>query len=206
MEENLEIKLLLDQRKELVSDIKELNGNMFKIVAAVITLAIAVFVTYFPQVNMADAPIVRYAVLEIILILSMVICACLFAANIDRDYISAIDTYIFDKYNISALFYCGELSKKHTTGIIGIFPGTTLLIGFSAFVSIILFFIHIHIQDESFYQSHEYLVGFFCVQVFLYALIIGANFIRKVTESSNITTECLEHIKRSKEPAQQNEA
>ena len=206
MEENLEIRLLLDQRKELISDIKELNGNMFKIVAAAITLSIAVFVTYFPQVNMADAHIVRYAVLEIILILSMVICACLFVANIDRDYISAIDTYLFDKYNISVLFYCGELSKKHTTGITGIFPITTLLIGISAIVLIVFFIIYIYIQDKSFYQSHKWLIYVLGAQIIAYIPIICANFVRKVTKSSKVTTECLEYIKRSKEPAQQNEA
>lgn len=136
----------------------------------------------------------------------MVICACLFAANINRDYISAIDIYLFDKFDISVLFYSGELSKKHTTGMDGIFPCTTGLIGCSAVSLIAIFLIYILIHDKSFYLSNWWLLIISAIQISAYILIIYANFRRKVTEKSDITEECLKYINRAKVSAQQKES
>lgn len=198
-----ELELLLEQRKTLISDIKELNSNMFKVIIAIIPLIITVFISYYNEINDTSATIIRFGVLEIILILSMVICACLFAANNNRDYISAIDKYVFEKYDISVLFHSGELSKEHTTGTKGIFPRTTTLIGVSSFIIIFLFLVYIIFQDICFYLKHFYLLIILVIQIYLYLKIIYDNHKRKSTKKSTITEECLEYIKRSEELKQQ---
>lgn len=195
----LEIQLLLDQRESLISDIKELNNNMFKVIIVIIPLIATIAISYLSLADKTYANIIRYIALEIILILSMVVVACLFAANVNRDYIAAIDKYIFDIYDIPVLFYGGELSMEHTTGLKGAFPLITGLIGSTATYLILLFLVYIFIHDINFYISHVYLPIMTSVQIIAYIYIICNNFKRKISKKSNITNECYNYIKRKKQ-------
>lgn len=195
-EKNLEIELLLDQRKALILDIKEFNSNMFKVIVVIIPLIAAWITSYFSIVNEVYAPIIRYIILEIIFLLSLVICACLFGANINRDYIAAIDAYLFDTYHISVLFTNGELSAKHTTGIFGAFALTTSLIGCSAACGILFFAIYVIKQDWAFYHEHWYLFLLFITQIILYGIILIINMRRKITQNSPVKQDCLNYLNR----------
>lgn len=199
VDKNLEIDLLLDQRNTLISDIKDFNNNIIKIVIALIPILATLVASYFSTISSDSGFLIRYVVLEVIFILSMVISLCLFGANIKRDYIAAIDTYMFDTYGISVLICNGELSRKHTTGMKGVFPLMTLLMGFNAFCAIILLMIHVVKQDVIFYKDHVYLLVLFFIQMVVYLIIICINLKRKIYGKSIITEECLSYMKRNKE-------
>lgn len=196
--DKFEIELLLEQRKTLTSDIKELNSNMFKVIVAIIPIIATLVASYFTVISEGHASIIRYIVLEIVFVLSMVINACLFAANVNRDYITAIDKYLFDTHDVTVLVYSGELSRKHTTGIKGVFPLITGLIGCNAACVIILMFIYVIKQDINFYTSHIYLLVLFLIQTVAYIVIICVNLKRKITKKSIITEDCLNYMKRVK--------
>lgn len=196
--DKFEIDLLLEQRKMLISDTKELNSNMFKIIIAIIPIIATLVASYFTVINDVRAYIIRFIVLEMVFILSMIIGAFLFAANINRDYIAAIDEYLLDTYDVTVLFYGGELSREHTTGMKGVFPLTTGLIGLNATCAIMLMFIYVIKFDISFYASHIYLLVLFAVQALAYLVIICINFNRKITKRSIITEECINYMERAK--------
>lgn len=91
------IKILLEQRKTLVDNIKELNGNMFKVIIAVIPCLVSMVLSYYKLIVPTKyAPYIRFAAIEITLILAMTVSAFLFNANIYRDYISAIDRLVLE--------------------------------------------------------------------------------------------------------------
>lgn len=81
----------------LVDNIREQNSHIFMIIVAIIPALATLAVSYSDIVVGIAAVVIRYIILEILLLLSMVICACLFAENNDRDYISAIDIYLFEE-------------------------------------------------------------------------------------------------------------
>ena len=197
-DKKLEIDLLLEQRNTLISDIKDFNNNIIKIVIALIPILATLVASYFSIINAESAFLIRYIVLEVIFILSMVISSCLFGANIKRDYIAAIDTYMFETFGVSVLICNGELSRTHTTGIKGVFPLMTLLMGFNAICAIVLLVFHIVKQDIEFYIDHAYLLVLFFVQMIVYFIIISINLKRKIYQKSIITEECLKYMKRSK--------
>lgn len=198
---NLEMDLLLEQRNTLISDIKELNSDIIKIIIALIPVIVTLILSFFSQKVSVNDTIVRYIVLEVVLILSMVIVACLLCANIKRDYIAAIDTYIFEKYGVSILICNGELSRKHTTGIKGAFPLMTLLIGVSS-ASVMLFLMYNIVKNDiDFYKNHRAIVFVSSVQVLLYIIVIIINVKRKIFQKSIITEDCLNHMNRNKENA-----
>ncbi len=146
------VKILLEQRKILVDNIKELNGNMFKVIIAVIPCFISMILSYYKLIVPTKyASYIRFAAIEIILILAMTVSAFLFNANIYRDYISAIDRHLYTKYNISSLIYEGELSKIHITGTKGTFPLITTLISFSVAIPFLVVIIIVFINDLNFY-------------------------------------------------------
>lgn len=65
------IKILLEQRKTLVDNIKELNGNMFKVIIAVIPCLVSMVLSYYKLIVPTKyAPYIRFAAIEIILILA----------------------------------------------------------------------------------------------------------------------------------------
>lgn len=196
--DKFEIELLLEQRRMLISDTKELNSNMFKVIIAIIPIIATLVASYFTSINDVHAYIIRCIVLEMVFILSMIIGAFLFAANVNRDYIAAIDEYLLNTYDMTVLFYGGELSREHTTGMKGVFPLTTGLIGLNAACAIILMFIYVIKFDIAFYISHIYLLVLFAIQALAYLVIICINFRRKITKSSIITSECLKYMERAK--------
>lgn len=193
---NLEI--LREQRNILVEGNKELNGNMFKVIVAIIPLIAAMMASYVKIIDVAYGPVIRFGIFEIILILSMVISACLFAENINRDYIAAIDEYALKEFGISEFVFEGELSLKHLTGIIGVFPLMTFLIGFSTAFLVILFLFYIVYTDYSFYTEHIYLPIIVAVQLIFYLIIICLNIRRKMKKASSIFEDCLNHLNRKK--------
>lgn len=198
-ERNLEIDLLLEQRNTLIADIKEFNSHIIKIVIALVPILATLGASYFPAVSKTDAFLIRYIILEIIFILSMVISACLIGANVKRDYIAAIDSYMFEMYGISVLICNGELSRKHTTGVKGAFPLVTLLIGLNVVSILVLLMFNVVKQDWVFYKEHVPLVLLlFIVSVVFYGWIGIINVKRKFSEKSVITEECLDYMKRDK--------
>lgn len=197
-----ELSIIREQRNILLDSIKELNSNMFKVIIAILPLIGVVLGSYIDVINEPYGPTIRFAILELILVLSMVICACLFAANINRDYISAIDSYTYDKYGISVFLYEGKPSMMHLTGMKGTFPLMTLLIGGSVATNIIILSSYIIISDMSFYQDKIYLLVLFLIQVIVFALIIATNFKRKISQKSKIIDDCLKYLYRTENEAE----
>lgn len=197
-----EVNILLEQRKVLVDNIKEINSNMFKVVVAIIPGMVSMIISYSDFIVPENVgPLVRFFIIEFILILSMVISAFLFDANIHRDYVVAIDKYLCEEYSITALIYEGELSRNHVTGVNGIFPLMTTLIGCSAGAIIIVLILAAIINDISYYTSsiwHIFLLGFIILQILFYGIIIAKNHVRKVKQKSKISDECLDYLNRLK--------
>lgn len=197
-DKDLEINLLIEQRNMLISDIKDFNDNVMKIVIAIIPILATLVASHFSVISNNSAYLIRYIVLEAIFILSMVISVCLFGANTKRDYIAAIDKYMFEIYGISILICNGELSRKHTTGIKGVFPLMTLLMGFNAICTIVSLMAYIVKQDMVFYKKHIYLLILFFIQIVVYIIVICINLKRKISQESIITEECMNYMKRSR--------
>lgn len=194
------IKILLEQRKTLVDNIKELNGNMFKVIIAVIPCLVSMVLSYYKLIVPTKyAPYIRFAAIEIILILAMTVSAFLFNANIYRDYISAIDRHLYTKHNISSLIYEGELSKIHITGTKGTFPLITTLISFSVAIPFLVVIVIIFINDLSFYISSVYhfsLILFLIAQISCYGILILKNHERKIGKYSKVSEDCYNYINR----------
>jgi len=194
------IKILLEQRKTLVDNIKELNGNMFKVIIAVIPCLVSMVLSYYKLIVPTKyAPYIRFAAIEIILILAMTVSAFLFNANIYRDCISAIDRHLYTKHNISSLIYEGELSKIHITGTKGTFPLITTLISFSVAIPFLVVIVIIFINDLSFYISSVYhfsLILFLIAQISCYGILILKNHERKIGKYSKVSEDCYNYINR----------
>lgn len=197
-----ETDLLLNQRQVLVDNIKEINSNMFKVVVAIIPGLISMMISYADFIVPEKyGPFVRFFIIEFILILSMVISAFLFDANIHRDYVVAIDKYLYEKYSVTCLIYEGELSREHVTGVSGIFPLMTSLIGCSVGTIIIVLIVAAIINDLNYYMDskwHLLLLAFIILQILGYTIILLKNQIRKIKQKSEITDDCLRYLKRKK--------
>lgn len=200
-EKERNIELLLEQRKLLITSINEQNNHVFMLVIAIIPALATLLVSYSDIITGIATTIIRYIVLEVLLLLSMVICACLFAANNDRDYITAIDIYLFEKYGVSALFYQGELGNKHITGTKGVFVRMTTLIGVNAVCFMGICFVYALMHDISFYCSNIWLLIIMVVQIIAYIRIVLANIKRKHQEDClhEVTQECLTYLRRTKD-------
>lgn len=194
------VKILLEQRKILVDNIKELNGNMFKVIIAVIPCLVSMILSYYKLiVPIKYASYIRFAAIEIILILAMTVSAFLFNANIYRDYISAIDRHLYTKYNISSLIYEGELSKIHITGTKGTFTLITTLISFSVAIPFLVVIVIVFINDLNFYISsicHFSLILFLIAQISCYGILILKNHERKIGKYSKVSEDCYDYINR----------
>ena len=193
-----ELELLMEQRREIVSDMGKLTENAAKLLITFLPLVATLIVSYFSVVSKAYAPILRFAVIEAIIILIMIVSACLYAANVDRDYIAAIDEYIFEHYDISVLFFSGILSRKHTTGINGVFPMMTTLIGASAACVLLMVAVWFFRYDSAFYKNNIHLVVFLTAQMAAFGRIILKNDKRKRTAQSEVMNDCLDYLNRRK--------
>lgn len=198
-----EIELLLKQREVLVENIKEINSNMFKVIVATIPVLITLLLSYSEKViPSSSAPLIRFFIIQFIIILAMTISAFLFNGNVNRDYIVAVDKYLYDNYKISALFYESDLSREDITGTKGVFPLITLLIGVSSSVVVGAFVIYSIYIDASvlYFKSIGgiLLFAFMAIEIIAYAYLIYLNHKRKVNKTSSITDACVEHLNRSK--------
>lgn len=201
--ETNEVELLLKQRKVLVENIKEINSNMFKIIVAVIPVLITLLLSYSEKVVPSkSAPLIRFFIIQFIIILAMTISAFLFNGNINRDYIVAVDKYLYDNYKISVLFYESDLSREDITGTKGVFPLLTMLIGISSGIVVSAFVIYSIYNDASvFYFKNIWgilLFVFMIFEILSYASLIYLNHKRKVNKKSSITDACLAHLNRGK--------
>lgn len=198
-----EIDLLLKQRAVLVENIKEINGNMFKVIVATIPVLITLLLSYSEKViPSSSAPLIRFFIIQFIIILAMTISAFLFNGNVNRDYIVAVDKYLYDNYKISALFYESDLSREDITGTKGVFPLITMLIGVSASIVVSAFVIYSIYTDASVFYFKNiggiFLFVFMVFEITSYAYIIFLNHKRKVNKTSSITNACVEHLNRGK--------
>ena len=193
-----ELNLLLEQRREAVNSKRELTERAGKLLIAIIPFGATTLLSYFSIALEAYAPIIRFVMLEAIIILTMMISACLFAANIDRDYVSAVDRYIYENYNISVLFYSGELSKKHTTGFRGAFSTITTLIGANVAVLIVIMAVQFFKYDEIFYRNNRFLELFIILQLLGFVAVVILNTKRKIDKYSDVAKDCYEYLNRGK--------
>lgn len=198
-----EIDLLLKQREVLVENIKEINGNMFKVIVATIPVLITLLLSYSEKViPSSSAPLIRFFIIQFIIILAMTISAFLFNGNVNRDYIVAVDKYLYDNYRISALFYESDLSREDITGTKGVFPLITMLIGVSASFVVSAFVIYsIYIDASVFYFKNIggiFLFAFMIFEIISYAYLIYLNHKRKVNKNSSITDACVKYLNRGK--------
>lgn len=194
-----EIDLLLKQRDKLIENLKDTYGNMFKIIVAIIPVLISLLLTYTDIVSKEHVPYVRFFLIEFIMIFSMTIVAFLFNGNIKRDYISAVDLYLYDKYKITYLFYEGDLSKEDITGIKGTFPLTTTLIGISAGTAVLFFVAFSIYSDRHFYTDSllgQAMAIFILLQTLSFLAIALMNWVRKVTKKSSVTESCYHYLNR----------
>ncbi len=192
----LRIDLLLDQRKLLISEIKQLYNNISKIVVALIPILATLVASYMDIIDSQRSLIIRFVILDSMIILSMILSMCLFCANIKRDYISAIDIHLFNMYGITELFCNGQLSRKHTTGVKGIFPIMAIVTGFSIACAILLLMSYTIKHDFDFYKNHIYLLIILILQLLGFTIVIIMNLKRKVSQTSTITSDCLAYINR----------
>ena len=194
--EQFELNLLTSQREEIVKDMKELTERAVKLLITFVPLGATLLFSYLTVAYEAYAPALRFAIVEMIILLSMVITGCLFAANVDRDYIAAIDEYIFEHNDVSDLFFAGELSKKHTTGIRGAFPLMMIVCGFSVACAVGVLSIEFFKFDRIFYQQNPHLVAIMVDQLIAFAAVLLVNAKRKVSLKSEVTNECLTYLNR----------
>lgn len=193
---DLKLNLLLEQRKLLISEIKELYSNISKTVIALIPIIATLVVSYTNVISSKNSLVIRFVILDSMIILSMIISMCLFCANIKRDYIAAIDIHLFNVYGIRELFCNGELSKKHITGVNGVFPIMAITSGISIASSIVLLMCYVISQDLIFYINHKFILVVFAIQIFGYIVVILMNFYRKIFKKSTITNDCLKYFTR----------
>lgn len=190
-----ELELLLNQREVIVEAIKTNIDNMVKIIVAVVPVLITILLTYIFSFD--KNPLIRIIGVEMLIILILTVSAFLFNANIYRDYICAIDKYLREKYKIYSLIFEGELSRKHVTGFLGVFPMTTNLIGWSAAVLVGFTISIIIYSDWGYYYAHHiyfFLIGLLGLQVVLFIFILAANIFRKTGRNTKILDDCYEYI------------
>ena len=193
---NQEVELLLDQRKELINSIDKMYSNMFKVIIAVIPL-IGTIAVADSSVATGEgsffSPFVKFVMLELLLLFSMAISVFLFNTNVNRDYIIAIDTYLSKKYGITALLHNGELSRKHTTGISGVFPQTTILLGFGAIIFAAILALRVVMTDCSFYKNNLYLLLFFIYpNIISFCYFYNEFFTQRIRQAYKSYKRCLE--------------
>lgn len=196
---NLELNLLLDQRNILVESNRVNNNNMMKIIVALLPEIILIVLTFI--FNVSNGPLIRLSAFELMLILSLSVFAFLVNMNVFRDYISAIDKYLYEKYDISSLIFEGELSKKHLTGIKGLFPELTTLIALSVVTCGVILFSFIIKTDLSYYISNKIYFVFLSligIQVLIFIILGLKNIKRKAGKDDSILNDCYEYISRTK--------
>lgn len=126
-----ELELLISQRNQLVSDLANINSSFRNTILALLAGIIALLTT--SNLTKLNNEIIILIGIQLIILIAIYIEALLTAANIQRFYISAIDTYIEEKYKINCLFYQGNFSRMTTLGGKGIFPYISLV---SAFITV----------------------------------------------------------------------
>lgn len=196
------IDLLLQQRKELEQDIKDMYSNMFKIILAILAFVGTAFAAnkwFFDgeSSSLWNSPIFDFIIIEFIVVTALSITAFLINTNVNYDYIIAIDKFLEKKYGIKVLFHNGSLSRKHTTGVKGAFPLATIVLGASIILLVVAIVVYFICIDWDFYIKHLYLLLILGFQGIGLGAVLFINCVRKSNrKESPITTDVLDYFNR----------
>lgn len=182
-----EVDLLIMQRNQLVDALARTNSAFHKtILAFFAALASIVAAEYFNS----SKKIVVLFVIQLILMIILFVEALLISGNIKRYYISAIDDFLLEKYQISSLFYQGNLSRKHT---IEKSFFTNITYGIIIITMILFLWILYEFQFLNYIKNNVFYIILVTVEVVFILWIMFYNFYDK-KRGPKIYKECIEYL------------
>ncbi len=192
-EKNNELSLLMTQRNQLVSDLANTNSSFRNTILSLLAAFVAIFTTSnLGILNNENAILIT---IQIVLLIIIYIEALLISGNMQRFYISAIDTYVEEKYGITCLFYQGNFNRKVTIGGGSIFPFITS----ATTVILLILFIWACAKYKLLQHIEKYEI-YAVLTLFEISLIIGLLIYNEIDKRNGpkVYKMCLDHLKRNK--------
>ncbi len=185
-----EVEWLISQRDQLVNELSKTNATFQKIVLAFFTglITIVAAESFYRDTNNT----IILFLIQVTIMMAIFIEAVLITGNNQRYYISAIDDYLHEKYEITALIYEGTLNKKHTIG-----KGFFTVITTSAAILAILISLWLFKELSLWHimKSSILFIVLFIMEMALFLGIIIYNFYNKL-KTPQIYKDCIKFLKR----------
>lgn len=109
-----DFELLIQQRNLLIDALAKTNSTFQKTLIALFTGLLSMIAT--ESIKEIKNSIVILSLLQIVIFLFIFNILLLISGNEQRNYISAIDDFILERYNTNVLVYQGKIARDHVIG------------------------------------------------------------------------------------------
>lgn len=187
-----EFELLIHQRNLLIDALAKTNSTFQKTLIALFTGLISMIAT--ESIKEIKNSIVILSLLQIVILLFIFIIMLLITGNEQRNYISAIDDFILERYDTNVLVYQGKIARDH---IIGKKSFYTYIFSALYFTMFLFMFWLVYELDIVLYFAEDVLyIVLLVMELLLIILLLVHDFVDKFREPKAYKM-CLDYLRKA---------